>query len=210
MPKALISDIADKPKDNTLTGSVPGQDVASRMKNDVGYGASDFHQRSSSNEAAESRIHGHSRLHEKQRIFGFVDGLKTRNLVDFLSIDLPTTYKGLMEKTYTWIEAMEVATIGATSDYKEVLTSSTKSPRKILATKKEAKAFEQSPRMVRNRRSRNMFKYCHFHKDHRHETNQCREFKHQIEEAIKSRKLALLVKGINKGKEKASYTQLGE
>ncbi|GKD28886.1 hypothetical protein Tco_1239664 [Tanacetum coccineum] len=40
-------------------------------------------------------------LHEEQRIFGFVHGLKTRSLVDFLSTDLPTTYKGLMEKTYT-------------------------------------------------------------------------------------------------------------
>ncbi|GKD28288.1 hypothetical protein Tco_1239066 [Tanacetum coccineum] len=43
-------------------------------------------------------------LREKQRIFGFVHGLKTRSLVEFLSTDLQTTYKGLMEKTYTWIE----------------------------------------------------------------------------------------------------------
>nr|GEU75250.1 copia protein [Tanacetum cinerariifolium] len=56
-------DAADKPKDNTLTGSVPGQDEASlgfnhSMRNDIGYGASDFHQRSSSNKAAETQIHG--------------------------------------------------------------------------------------------------------------------------------------------------------
>ncbi|GJT83886.1 hypothetical protein Tco_1058228 [Tanacetum coccineum] len=36
--------------------------------------------------------------------------LKTRSLVEFLSTYLPTTYKGLMQKTYTWIEAKEVAT----------------------------------------------------------------------------------------------------
>ncbi|GJZ69404.1 reverse transcriptase domain-containing protein [Tanacetum coccineum] len=40
-------------------------------------------------------------LHKEQHIFGFVHGLKTRSLVGFLSTDLPTTYKGLMEKTYT-------------------------------------------------------------------------------------------------------------
>nr|GEX57062.1 reverse transcriptase domain-containing protein [Tanacetum cinerariifolium] len=34
-------------------------------------------------------------LHEEQRIFGFVHGLKKRSLVEFLSTDLPTTYKGL-------------------------------------------------------------------------------------------------------------------
>nr|GEX73733.1 hypothetical protein [Tanacetum cinerariifolium] len=49
-------------------------------------------------------------LHEDQCISGVVHGLKTRNLVEFLSTDLPTTYKGLMEKTYTWIEAREVET----------------------------------------------------------------------------------------------------
>ncbi|GJR42938.1 hypothetical protein Tco_1311041 [Tanacetum coccineum] len=58
-------------------------------------------------------------LHKDQRISGFVHGLKTRSLVEFLSTDLPITYKGLMEKTYTWIEAKEVSTNGAPNDYKE-------------------------------------------------------------------------------------------
>ncbi|GJZ02068.1 hypothetical protein Tco_0520029 [Tanacetum coccineum] len=58
-------------------------------------------------------------LHKEQCIFGFVHGLKTMSLVEFLSIDLPTTYKGLMEKTYTWIKAKEVATNGAPNDHRE-------------------------------------------------------------------------------------------
>ncbi|GJY78823.1 reverse transcriptase domain-containing protein [Tanacetum coccineum] len=44
-------------------------------------------------------------LHEEQRISGFVHGLRMRILVEHLSTDLPSTYKGLMEKTYTWVEA---------------------------------------------------------------------------------------------------------
>ncbi|GJZ91739.1 hypothetical protein Tco_0663804 [Tanacetum coccineum] len=44
--------------------------------------------------------------------------LKTRRLVYFLSTDLPSTYKGLMEKTYTWIEAKKVATDRAPNDHK--------------------------------------------------------------------------------------------
>ncbi|GJX88869.1 reverse transcriptase domain-containing protein [Tanacetum coccineum] len=51
-------------------------------------------------------------LHEDQYIFGFVHDLRTRNLLEHHSIDLPSTYKGLMEKTYTRIEAREVATNG--------------------------------------------------------------------------------------------------
>nr|GEY54160.1 reverse transcriptase domain-containing protein [Tanacetum cinerariifolium] len=58
-------------------------------------------------------------LHEEQRISSFVHGLKTKSLVEFLSIDLPTSYEILMEKTYTWIEAKKVATNGAPSDHKE-------------------------------------------------------------------------------------------
>ncbi|GJT30233.1 putative reverse transcriptase domain-containing protein [Tanacetum coccineum] len=58
-------------------------------------------------------------LHEDQRISGFVHGLRTRNLVEFLSTYLLTTYKGLMEKTYTCIEAREVATNGAPNDQRE-------------------------------------------------------------------------------------------
>ncbi|GJX33545.1 reverse transcriptase domain-containing protein, partial [Tanacetum coccineum] len=49
-------------------------------------------------------------LHEDQRISGFVHGLKARNLVEHLSTNLPSTNKGLMENTYTWIKAREVAT----------------------------------------------------------------------------------------------------
>ncbi|GJS66818.1 hypothetical protein Tco_0390236 [Tanacetum coccineum] len=58
-------------------------------------------------------------LHEEQRISGFVHGLRTRSLVEHLFMDLLSTYKGLMEKTYTWIEAREVATNGAPNDRRE-------------------------------------------------------------------------------------------
>ncbi|GJX89000.1 reverse transcriptase domain-containing protein [Tanacetum coccineum] len=118
-----------------------------------------------------------------------------RSLVEFISMDLPTIYKGLMEKTYTWIEAKEDNSKGKKknkdrfSPYKgsnhRLLFNLSKSPREILATKKAAKAFKQPPRMVRSRKSRVMSKYCHFYEDHRHDTNQCRELRHQIKEAKK-------------------------
>ncbi|GKA83736.1 reverse transcriptase domain-containing protein [Tanacetum coccineum] len=66
-------------------------------------------------------------LHEEQRISGFVHGLRTRSLVEHLSTYLPSTYKGLMEKTYTWIEAREVATNGTPNDQKENFKRSRKS-----------------------------------------------------------------------------------
>ncbi|GKC49958.1 hypothetical protein Tco_1072703 [Tanacetum coccineum] len=157
-----------------------------------------------------------------QCISGFVHGLRTRNLVEFLSTNLLTTYKVLMEKTYTWIEAREVATNGAPNGRKEgfdrsrknpsyrffsyrgsnhgMLSNLSKSPREILATEKVVKTFEQPPRLSRNRRSRDMSKYYHFHEDYGHDTKQCRELRRQIEETVKSGQLAHLVKGDKKGK----------
>ncbi|GJX89848.1 hypothetical protein Tco_0343174 [Tanacetum coccineum] len=81
------------------------------------------------------------------------------------------------------------------------------SPREILATEKVAKTFEQPPSMFGNRRSRDMTKYYHFQEDHEHETNDCRQFRNQIEEAVKSGQLSHLVKRIKKERAKASDTQ---
>nr|GEV18695.1 putative reverse transcriptase domain-containing protein [Tanacetum cinerariifolium] len=90
-------------------------------------------------------------LYEEQRISGFVHGLRTRSLVEQLSMDLPSTYKGLVEKTYTWIEARKVATNGAPSDRRENFERSrksfmSKSTREVLATEKAVRCFEQPPR----------------------------------------------------------------
>ncbi|GJW33627.1 putative nucleotidyltransferase, ribonuclease H [Tanacetum coccineum] len=49
-------------------------------------------------------------------------------------------------------------------------------------------------------------RYCHFHEDYGHETNQCRELKHQIKEAVKSGQLVHLVKWVKEKKEKTTGT----
>ncbi|GKD66905.1 reverse transcriptase domain-containing protein, partial [Tanacetum coccineum] len=65
-------------------------------------------------------------VHEEQRISGFVHGLRTRSLVEHLSTHLPSTYKGLMKKTYTWVEAREVATNGTSNDRRDSFKRSKK------------------------------------------------------------------------------------
>ncbi|GJZ44976.1 hypothetical protein Tco_0592572 [Tanacetum coccineum] len=66
-------------------------------------------------------------LHEEQRISGFVHGLRTRSLVEPLSTDLPSTYKGLIEKTYIWVEEREVATNGVSNNRRDGYERSKKS-----------------------------------------------------------------------------------
>ncbi|GJX48260.1 hypothetical protein Tco_0273450 [Tanacetum coccineum] len=71
-----------------------------------------------------------------------------------------------------------------------LLSSLSKSPREILAIEKVARSFEQPPRMLGSRRSRDMSKYCYFHEDHGHDTNDCRQLRSQIKEAVKSGQLS--------------------
>ncbi|GJQ93772.1 reverse transcriptase domain-containing protein [Tanacetum coccineum] len=123
-------------------------------------------------------------LHEDQRISGFIHSLRTRSLVKHLSTDLPPTYKGLMEKTYTRVKAREVATNGVLNDRRD--------------------SFERPRKSSWNNNKGQM------DKNYGHETNKCRELKHQIEEAVKTGQLAHLVKGVTKKREKTYDTQSGE
>ncbi|GKD43839.1 reverse transcriptase domain-containing protein [Tanacetum coccineum] len=58
--------------------------------------------------------------------------------------------------------------------------------------------------------TRDTSKYCEFHQDYGYDTNACRELKNQIEEVVKSGRLAHLIKGIRKGRAKQTDTQLEE
>ncbi|GJT36291.1 hypothetical protein Tco_0926710 [Tanacetum coccineum] len=99
---------------------------------------------------------------------------------------------------------------GRFSPYKgqnqKLLSNLVKSPREILAIEKVAKTFEQPLRLPRANWSKDKTRYCHFYEDNGHETNQCREMKQQIEEAVKLGQLAHLVKGVKEKKEKTTGT----
>ncbi|GKC99656.1 reverse transcriptase domain-containing protein, partial [Tanacetum coccineum] len=73
-------------------------------------------------------------LHEEQRILGFVHVLRTRSLVEHLSTNLPSTYKGIMEKTYTWVKARKS---DGNSHYGEGC-------KKLRATSEDVRKKEQS------------------------------------------------------------------
>ncbi|GKA13715.1 reverse transcriptase domain-containing protein [Tanacetum coccineum] len=91
-----------------------------------------------------------------------------------------------------------------------LLPSLSKSTKEILATEKVARSFEPPPKMFKSKRSRDMSKYYHFHKDYGHDTNDCRHFRTQIQEAVNSGQLSHLVKGIKKERTKSFDTPQGE
>ncbi|GJW53789.1 reverse transcriptase domain-containing protein, partial [Tanacetum coccineum] len=77
--------------------------------------------RQKSQENRQKRANTDTRTEKRARAGSqsFVHGLRTRSLVEYLSTDFQSTYKGLMEKTYTWVEAREVATNGALNDQRD-------------------------------------------------------------------------------------------
>ncbi|GJW09425.1 hypothetical protein Tco_1575252 [Tanacetum coccineum] len=92
--------------------------------------------------------------------------------------------QSLMEKTYTWVEAREVATNGASNDQRDNFESLSKSPKEILVTEKAARSFDPPLKMFESKKSQATSKYCHFHKDYGHDTNDYRHLRTQIQEAV--------------------------
>ncbi|GKB71481.1 hypothetical protein Tco_0932893, partial [Tanacetum coccineum] len=69
-----------------------------------------------------------SKRGSRRHTWQFTSSNKEKARVSELSpLDLPSTYKGLMEKTYTWIEAREVATNEAMNDQRDNFERSRKS-----------------------------------------------------------------------------------
>ncbi|GKF66853.1 hypothetical protein Tco_0193370, partial [Tanacetum coccineum] len=69
-----------------------------------------------------------SKRGSQRRTWQFTTSNKEKARVSELSpLDLPFTYKGLMEKTYTWIKAIEAATNEAPDDQRDNFERSKKS-----------------------------------------------------------------------------------
>nr|GFA23411.1 reverse transcriptase domain-containing protein [Tanacetum cinerariifolium] len=72
-------------------------------------------------------------------------------------------------------------------------------PREILAA--EANKFQPPPPMVTLVEKRNSNKFCDFHNDKGHSTDECMQLKKQIEELVRAGKLSHLIKEIKQGQE---------
>nr|GEY66893.1 reverse transcriptase domain-containing protein [Tanacetum cinerariifolium] len=73
--------------------------------------------------------------------------------------------------------------------------------KKILAT--EASKFQPPPPMVTPVEKRSSNKFCNFHNDKDHSTDECMQLKKQIEELVRARKLSHLIKEIKQGRDQS-------
>ncbi|XP_071739379.1 uncharacterized protein [Rutidosis leptorrhynchoides] len=81
-----------------------------------------------------------------------------------------------------------------------ILGALIKTPKEILATEKAANKFKSPGKMSNRGRNRDMTKFCDFHNDFGHNTDECFNLKIAIEEAVNSGKLSHLIKGIREPK----------
>nr|GFB91773.1 reverse transcriptase domain-containing protein [Tanacetum cinerariifolium] len=78
-------------------------------------------------------------------------------------------------------------------------TPPTRTPKEILAV--EANKFQPPPPMVTPVEKRNGNKFCDFHNDKGHSTDECMQLKKQIEELVRAGKLSHIIKEIKQGRE---------
>ncbi|GKE17973.1 hypothetical protein Tco_1425550, partial [Tanacetum coccineum] len=91
---------------------------------------------------------------------------------------------------------------------KEGFTPLTKTPREILAI--DNVNFPPPPLMVGTPEKQNMNKFCDYHQDRGHNTNDCYHLKKQIKEAVALGRLAHLVKDSRQGGQKSKGSTKGK
>nr|GEZ06455.1 reverse transcriptase domain-containing protein [Tanacetum cinerariifolium] len=102
-----------------------------------------------------------------------------------------------------WFDELLPESIDGYKDMKAAFLSyfmqQKKTPKEILAA--EANKFQPPPPMVTPVEKRNSSKFCDFHNDKGHSTDECMQLKKQIEELVRAGKLSHLIKEMKQGRE---------
>nr|GFB13695.1 reverse transcriptase domain-containing protein [Tanacetum cinerariifolium] len=83
---------------------------------------------------------------------------------------------------------------------KDTFTPLTNTLKEILAM--ESVSFPEPPPLIKTPEKQNLNKFCDYHEDRGHNTNDCYQLKKQIEEVVASGKLAYLVKDIRQNNQR--------
>nr|GEW58554.1 reverse transcriptase domain-containing protein [Tanacetum cinerariifolium] len=128
------------------------------------------------------------------RIFGFVHGITNPELIKRLHDKIPKTIDEVIRVTTSFLRG-EVAA----SNHKR---------KKTFPQRKQHESIQKQTL----KKERNHAKFCEFHGEVRHNTDECMRLRKQIEEMLKAGKLSHLIKEIkqNNGKEQPKVTKKGE
>nr|GFA35884.1 hypothetical protein [Tanacetum cinerariifolium] len=127
---------------------------------------------------------------ECMRISEFMHRINNPELTKRLNEHVPKTMEEMMIATTAFIRE-EAAAASKKKGHR--------TPKEILAA--EANKFQPPPPMVTPVEKRNSNKFCDFHNDKGHNTDECMQLKKQIEELVRAGKLSHLIKEMKQGRE---------
>nr|GEU68138.1 reverse transcriptase domain-containing protein [Tanacetum cinerariifolium] len=127
---------------------------------------------------------------ECMRISEFMHGVNNPELTKRLNEHFPKTMEEMMIATTAFIrgEAAAASKKKGHGTLKEILAA-------------EASKFQSPPPMVMPVEKRSSNKFCDFHNDKGHSTDECMHLKKKIEELVRAEKLSHLIKEIKQGRE---------
>nr|GEV96346.1 reverse transcriptase domain-containing protein [Tanacetum cinerariifolium] len=145
---------------------------------------------------------------ECMRISGFMHGVNNPELTKRLNEHVPRTMEEIMITTTAFIRGEAAAASkkkGHVSwkphDQSKRHFADKRTPKEILAT--EASKFQPPPPMVTPVEKRSSNKFCDFHNDKGHSTDECMQLKKQIGELVRVGKLSHLIKEIKQGRDQS-------
>nr|GEY05338.1 reverse transcriptase domain-containing protein [Tanacetum cinerariifolium] len=145
---------------------------------------------------------------ECMRISRFMHGVNNLELTKRLNEHVPKTMEEMMIMTTAFILGEAAAASkkkGHVSwkpqDQSKRHSADKRTPKEILAI--EASKFQPPPPMVTPVEKRSSNKFCDFHNDKDHSTDECMQLKKQIEELVRAGKLSHLIKEIKQGRDQS-------
>nr|GEW12939.1 ribonuclease H-like domain, reverse transcriptase, RNA-dependent DNA polymerase [Tanacetum cinerariifolium] len=135
-------------------------------------------------------------------ISGFMHGVNNPELIKRLNEHVPKTMEEMMITTTAFIrgEASAASKKKGHASWK-AHDQSKRTPKEILAA--EAGKFQSPPPMVTPVEKRSSNKFCDFHNDKGHNTDECMQLKKQIEELVRAGKLSHLIKDIKQRRDQS-------
>ncbi|GKD74709.1 hypothetical protein Tco_1332991, partial [Tanacetum coccineum] len=131
------------------------------------------------------------------RISRFMHGLTNPEMIKRLHDKIPKSVDEMMKITTSFLRGG----VGSWSEQRHnKFTLLSKSPKEIMALKKGK--FKAPPPMTAPVEKRNNNKFCKFHGEVRHNTDECMHLKRQIEELLKNEKLSYVIKELKQNSRK--------
>ncbi|GJU12492.1 hypothetical protein Tco_1134888 [Tanacetum coccineum] len=145
---------------------------------------------------------------ECMKIFGFMHGITNPELIKRLHDNIPKSVDEMMRESgrkQNFDRKGDFQNQQRSERRRDKFTFLSKSPREILPLEKGK--FKTPPPMTMPVEKRNSSKFCKFHREVGHNTDECMHLKRQIKELIKNGKLLHVIKELKQGSRKERLAQ---